>query len=143
MSVPNDSISTKVGSEELISTEIDALSEDEYEDKLDQMDGNQTLTKADLVEELSLRVGLNKRESRDLVNRFFDEIRRALADGQEVRLSRFGNFILRNKAHRPGRNLKTGEMVVIEPRRVVAFQPSLTMRQQVQTMIDGKRRTES
>ncbi|WP_410505694.1 integration host factor subunit alpha [Janthinobacterium sp.] len=83
-----------------------------------------TLTKAELAELLFEHVGLNKREAKDLVDAFFDEISDALARGEAVKLSGFGNFQLRDKGSRPGRNPKTGEVVTIAPRRVVTFQPS-------------------
>lgn len=85
---------------------------------------NRTLTKAELAELLFDRVGLNKREAKDLVDTFFEEIRDALANGVEVKLSGFGNFQVRDKPPRPGRNPKTGEVIPIEARRVVTFHAS-------------------
>ncbi len=79
------------------------------------------LTKADMVERLYEELGLNKREAKDLVEMFFDEIRNALAQGEDVKLSGFGNFHLRDKNERPGRNPKTGEMIPVSARRVVTF----------------------
>ncbi|MEW6445403.1 MAG: integration host factor subunit alpha [Pseudomonadota bacterium] len=79
------------------------------------------LTKADMVERLYEELGLNKREAKDLVEMFFDEIRNALAQGEDVKLSGFGNFHLRDKNERPGRNPKTGEMIPVTARRVVTF----------------------
>ncbi|WP_295456890.1 integration host factor subunit alpha [uncultured Thiodictyon sp.] len=81
------------------------------------------LTKADLAEHLCEELGLNKREAKDLVDRFFEEIRRTLERGEEVKLSGFGNFELREKKERPGRNPKTGVEVQITARRVVTFRP--------------------
>jgi integration host factor subunit alpha len=83
-----------------------------------------TLTKAELAELLFERVGLNKRESKDMVDAFFDVIRDALQGGESVKLSGFGNFQLRDKPQRPGRNPKTGEAIPIAARRVVTFHAS-------------------
>ena len=92
-----------------------------------------TLTKAELAEMLFDRVGLNKREAKDMVETFFDEIRDALVRGESVKLSGFGNFQLRDKPQRPGRNPKTGEEIPISARRVVTFHAS----QKLKTMVDG------
>ena len=83
-----------------------------------------TLTKAELAEMLFEQVGLNKREAKDMVETFFDEIRGALERGDSVKLSGFGNFQLRDKPQRPGRNPKTGEEIPISARRVVTFHAS-------------------
>ncbi len=83
-----------------------------------------TLTKAELAQALFERVGLNKRESKDLVETFFDEIRQSLEKGNHVKLSGFGNFQVRDKPARPGRNPKTGEVIPISARRVVTFHSS-------------------
>src|SRR5438093_10114801 len=83
-----------------------------------------TLTKAELAELLFEQVGLNKREAKDMVETFFDEIRNALERGEAVKLSGFGNFQLRDKPQRPGRNPKTGEEIPITARRVVTFHAS-------------------
>jgi len=83
-----------------------------------------TLTKAELAELLFERVGLNKREAKDIVDTFFEEIRDALARGEAVKLSGFGNFQVRDKPARPGRNPKTGETIPIAARRVVTFHAS-------------------
>jgi integration host factor subunit alpha len=92
-----------------------------------------TLTKAELAELLFEQVGLNKREAKDMVETFFDEIRDALVRGESVKLSGFGNFQLRDKPQRPGRNPKTGEEIPISARRVVTFHAS----QKLKTMVDG------
>ena len=89
------------------------------------------LTKADLAEHLNKVIGLNKREAKDLIELFFSEIGKALVDGHPVKLSGFGNFELRDKPARPGRNPKTGEPVTITARRVVTFRPSQQLRQSV------------
>ena len=89
-----------------------------------RVDDGFTLTKAELAEMLFERVGLNKREAKDMVETFFDEIRDALERGESVKLSGFGNFQLRDKPQRPGRNPKTGEEIPISARRVVTFHAS-------------------
>jgi integration host factor subunit alpha len=86
--------------------------------------GSKTITKAELADALFERLGLNKREAKDMVDAFFDEIRSALERGESVKLSGFGNFQLRDKPQRPGRNPKTGEEIAITARRVVTFHPS-------------------
>jgi integration host factor subunit alpha len=91
-----------------------------------------TLTKAELAEMLFDRVGLNKRESKDIVETFFDQIREALASGQNVKLSGFGNFQVRDKPARPGRNPKTGEVIPIAARRVVTFHASQKLKESVE-----------
>ena len=73
-------------------------------------------------------VGLNKREAKEFVEQFFEKIRQALENGSTVKLSGFGSFLLWDKSSRPGRNPKTGEQVVILPRRVVTFRPSRELR---------------
>lgn len=91
-----------------------------------------TLTKADLAEMLFEQVGLNKREAKDMVEGFFDTIREALEAGESVKLSGFGNFQLRDKPQRPGRNPKTGEIIPIAARRVVTFHASQKLKGQVE-----------
>src|SRR5690606_16379982 len=89
------------------------------------------LTKAEIAEHLFVKVGLNKRDAKHLVENFFEEIRRALESGEEVKLSGFGNFELRTKKERPGRNPKTGEDIPISARRVVTFRPGQKLKQRV------------
>ncbi len=91
-----------------------------------------TLTKADMVEHLYEELGLNKREAKDLVEMFFEEIRTSLGQGQNVKLSGFGNFMLRDKTQRPGRNPKTGEEIPVDARRVVTFRPGQKLKQRVE-----------
>jgi integration host factor alpha subunit len=79
------------------------------------------LTKADMAESLFNELGLNKREARELVDMYFEELRASLAVGEQVKLSGFGNFDLRDKKERPGRNPKTGEEIPISARRVVTY----------------------
>jgi integration host factor subunit alpha len=90
------------------------------------------LTKADMAERLFDELGLNKREAKELVEAFFEEIRFSLEQGQQVKLSGFGNFDLRNKNQRPGRNPKTGEEVPISARRVVTFRPGQKLKARVE-----------
>jgi len=89
------------------------------------------ITKADLVEMLHDRIGFSKKEARELVETSLDEIRAALSEGEEVKLSGFGKFELREKPPRPGRNPKTGEEVTITARRVVNFRPSQVLKGRV------------
>lgn len=91
-----------------------------------------TLTKAELAELLYEQISLNKREAKDMVDAFFDEIARRLVMGEEVGLSGFGTFPTRIKNARPGRNPRTGEPVEIAPRRVVTFGISPKLRKAVQ-----------
>ncbi len=91
-----------------------------------------TLTKAELAELLFEQVGLNKREAKDMVETFFDEMRDALEKGASVKLSGFGNFQLRDKPQRPGRNPKTGEEIPITARRVVTFHASQKLKSMVE-----------
>ena len=92
-----------------------------------------TLTKAELADMLFEKVGLNKREAKDMVESFFEEIRVSLEKGDGVKLSGFGNFELRDKPERPGRNPKTGEEIPITARRVVTFHASQKLKALVET----------
>lgn len=94
-----------------------------------------SLTKADMAERLFDVVGLNKREAKDMVETFFDEVRICLADNEQVKLSGFGNFDLRDKRQRPGRNPKTGEEVPISARRVVTFRPGQKLKEKVESYV--------
>ena len=89
------------------------------------------LTKAELAEALFDELGLNKREAKEFVDLFFEEIRERLEHGESVKLSGFGNFELRDKNQRPGRNPKTGEEIPISARRVVTFRPGQKLRLRV------------
>lgn len=93
-----------------------------------------TLTKAELAELLFEQVGLNKREAKDMVETFFGEISDSLERGSEVKLSGFGNFQLRDKPQRPGRNPKTGEEIPITARRVVTFHASQKLKSMVEDL---------
>jgi integration host factor subunit alpha len=91
-----------------------------------------TLTKAELAELLFERLGLNKRESKDMVEAFFEIVNAALVQGTDVKLSGFGNFAIRRKAPRPGRNPRTGEPIPIKARNVVTFHASHKLKAIVQ-----------
>lgn len=91
-----------------------------------------SLTKADLAATLFDEVGLNKREAKEFVDAWFEAIRQALEAGENVKLSGFGNFQLRDKGQRPGRNPKTGEEIPISARRVVTFKPGQKLRARVE-----------
>ena len=90
------------------------------------------LTKAHLAELLFEKIGFNKRESKDMVDAFFTLISDDLVDGNDVKISGFGNFQIRTKAPRPGRNPRTGEAIPIEARRVVTFHASIKLKEQIQ-----------
>jgi integration host factor subunit alpha len=91
-----------------------------------------TLTKAELADLLFDRLGLNKRESKDMVEAFFEIVHGTLVEGQDVKLSGFGNFNIRRKAPRPGRNPRTGESIPIKARQVVTFHASHKLKAIVQ-----------
>ncbi len=90
------------------------------------------LTKAEMAEYLFEELGLNKREAKDMVEMFFEQVRKALEEGEQVKLSGFGNFDLREKKQRPGRNPKTGEEIPISARRVVTFRPGQKLKARVE-----------
>ncbi len=90
------------------------------------------LTKSELADSLFFQLGLNKREAKEFVDRVFEEVKTSLEAGQPVKLSGFGNFELRDKNQRPGRNPKTGEEIPISARRVVTFRPGQKLRAQVE-----------
>lgn len=92
------------------------------------------LTKADLAESLSENLGFTKRDAKETVEVFFEEIRKALESGEQVKLSGFGNFDLRDKSERPGRNPKTGEDIPISARRVVTFRPGQKLKARVENI---------
>ena len=95
------------------------------------------LTKADMVDELTIRLRLTRQQARKLVDGFFEEISQSLAQGHEVKLSGFGNFELKNKKPRPGRNPKTGESVPIQARRVVTFKAGQKLRGWIDSQNEG------
>ena len=93
-----------------------------------------TLTKSDIVEDLNNEIGLNKREAKELVDLLFNDIKNLLSEGHEVKLSGFGNFQLRDKSPRPGRNPRTGEDVEIQARRVVTFKSGQKLKESVKAL---------
>ena len=90
-----------------------------------------TITKAELSDALFDQVGLNKREAKDLIDSFFETVGQSLQSGVDVKISGFGNFQLREKSARPGRNPKTGQLVPISARRVVTFHASQKLKDKV------------
>ncbi len=95
------------------------------------------LTKSEMAERLYEELGLNKREAKEIVELFFEEIRSCLEGNEQVKLSGFGNFDLRDKSQRPGRNPKTGEEIPISARRVVTFRPGQKLKARVEAY-DGE-----
>ena len=91
-----------------------------------------TVTKNSLIEVIHNEVGLNKREAKEFIEEFFESIKVLLEEGNDIKFSGFGNFILRDKTARPGRNPKTGENVTIAERRVVTFKSGLKLKNQLE-----------
>ncbi|MCH2272432.1 MAG: integration host factor subunit alpha [SAR86 cluster bacterium] len=96
---------------------------------------SKTITKLDLVNHLNEKLGLNKVESKELVEAFFDEIKKSLINNEEVKLSGFGNFKILNKRERPGRNPKTGEPAIISARKVVTFKAGQKLRKKMSNIL--------
>ena len=96
-----------------------------------------TITKNSLVEVIHNEVGLNKRGAKEFIEEFFEMIKSSLEEGNDIKFSGFGNFILRDKVARPGRNPKTGENVTISERRVVTFKSGLKLKNKLEAY-DGK-----
>jgi integration host factor subunit alpha len=119
--------------EALLSAQRSAMTRDTTTSNGGASGDTPTLTKAELAEMLFDHVGLNKREAKDMVEAFFEVIRDALESGESVKLSGFGNFQLRDKPQRPGRNPKTGEAIPIAARRVVTFHASQKLKALVET----------
>ena len=94
------------------------------------------LTISEMADKLFEELGLNKREAKELVEQFFEEIRICLENNEQVKLSGFGNFDLRDKRQRPGRNPKTGEAIPISARRVVTFRPGQKLKAKVEQVTD-------
>lgn len=90
-----------------------------------------TITRADVAETIYEEIGLSRKDSNDILDMILDEIVKELSSGNDVKLSSFGTFSLRDKKERSGRNPKTGVEAVISPRRVISFKPSQTMRKQI------------
>jgi integration host factor subunit alpha len=98
---------------------------------------SETLTKAALAEQIHRQVGLTKKESSDIVDEVLDLIQEALLEGEKVKIACFGNFIVRDKAARRGRNPQTGEALILARRRVLRFRPSQRLRAQMNPRPDG------
>ena len=90
------------------------------------------LTKAEMTEKITNELGITKRDAKELVDLFFSEIKDCLADNEQVKISGFGNFDLRDKSERPGRNPKTGEEIPISARRVVTFRAGQKLKARVE-----------
>ena len=99
---------------------------------------SKTITRADLSEVVYQKVGLSRTESSELVETVLSEITNCLARGENVKLSSFGSFVVRQKGRRVGRNPKTGEEVPIEPRRVMTFKPSNILKSRINGRNDGE-----
>ena len=96
------------------------------------------MTKADIVEALYEKVGFSKKEAADLVELVFDTLKGTLAKGQKIKISGFGNFVVREKRSRVGRNPQTGESIEITARQVLTFRPSQVLRTEVNSSLEGK-----
>lgn len=96
------------------------------------------LTKADIVEALHQKVGFSKKEATDLVELVFETIKETLAKGQRIKISGFGNFVIREKRARKGRNPQTGDAMQIRARKVLTFKPSQILRAEVNSALTGK-----
>ncbi len=96
------------------------------------------MTKADIVEALYEKVGFSKKEAADLVELVFDTLKGTLAKGQKIKISGFGNFVVREKRSRVGRNPQTGESIKISERKVLTFRPSQVLRTEVNASLEGK-----
>jgi len=96
---------------------------------------SKTITKLDLVNHLNEKLGLNKVESKELVEAFFEEIKKSLINNEEVKISGFGNFKILNKKERPGRNPKTGEPAIISARKVVTFKAGQKLRKKMSNIL--------
>ena len=86
------------------------------------------MTKADIVEQIYEQVGFSKKESAELVEKVFDAIKETLADGEKVKISGFGNVVVRDKNSRKGRNPQTGQEILLDARKVLTFKPSLVLK---------------
>lgn len=96
--------------------------------------GNSTVTKADIVEKVYETIGFSKKEASELVELVFQELKKTLQNGEKVKISGFGNFVVRGKSERVGRNPQTGEQIKISARRVLTFRPS----QVLKAMLNGE-----
>lgn len=100
------------------------------------------MTKADIVEALYQKVGFSKKEAADLVELVFDTLKGTLSKGEKIKISGFGNFVVREKRSRVGRNPRTGESIEISARRVLTFRPSQVLRSEVNEALATKPITE-
>ena len=96
------------------------------------------MTKADIVEALHQKIGFSKKEAADLVELVFDTLKDTLAKGDKIKISGFGNFVIREKRSRVGRNPQTGQSIEISARRVLTFRPSQVLRAEVNASLEGK-----
>ena len=96
------------------------------------------MTKADIVEALYEKVGFSKKEAADLVELVFDTLKKSLSEGAKIKISGFGNFVVREKRSRVGRNPQTGQSIEISARRVLTFRPSQVLRAEVNASMEGK-----
>lgn len=96
--------------------------------------GKSTVTKADIVENVYQKIGFSKKEASELVEMVFDTLKVVLQNGEKVKISGFGNFLVRGKNERIGRNPQTGEQIKISARRVLTFRPS----QVLKAMLNGE-----
>jgi len=96
--------------------------------------GKSTMTKADIVEKVYQKIGFSKKEASELVELVFDNLKKVLRDGDKVKISGYGNFVVRGKSERVGRNPQTGEQIKISARRVLTFRPS----QVLKAMLNGE-----
>jgi len=94
----------------------------------DQDLGRSTMTKADIIEKVYQKIGFSKKEASELVEMVFDQLKHVLCDGDKVKISGFGNFIVREKKERVGRNPQTGDQIKISARRVLTFRPSQVLK---------------
>lgn len=98
-----------------------------------------TMTKADIIEAIYQKVGFSKKEAADLVEMIFNLIKETLAKGEKIKISGFGNFVVRDKKSRTGRNPQTGEAIKITARRVLTFKPSQVLRSEVNESTGGSK----
>ncbi|OFZ81663.1 MAG: integration host factor subunit alpha [Bdellovibrionales bacterium RIFOXYD1_FULL_53_11] len=96
------------------------------------------MTKADIVEAMYTKIGFSKKEAADLVEMVFESIKKTLAQGEKIKISGFGNFVVREKRSRVGRNPQTGQSIQISARKVLTFRPSQVLRAEVNASLDGK-----
>ena len=101
-----------------------------------------TITKADIIEAIYQKIGYSKKDAADLVELIFNTIKDTLSNGEKIKISGFGNFVVRDKKARTGRNPQTGEAIKISARRVLTFKPSQVLRAEVNTATGGGRKEE-